>query len=90
MHQAVEILAIDRLAIEQRHRDPVEQLAVLAEDLRGPGVGLVDQPLHLVVHHLRGALGDLPPLRELPAEEDLLLLVADGQRADDARSCRTG
>ena len=37
LHQAVEILAVDRLALEQRHRDAVEQLAVLAEDLAWPG-----------------------------------------------------
>ena len=59
------------------------------EDLSGAGVGLVDQPLDLVVHHLRGPLGDLPALGELAAEEDLLLLVAHGDRADRARSCRT-
>ena len=52
------------------------------QDLPRPVERLVEEPLDLVVHHLGGALGDLAPLANLAAQEDLLLLVAHGHHAD--------
>ena len=80
--QQVEVLAVDRLALEQRLRDAVEQVAVLRQDRPRLVVGLVQEALDLVVHHLGGALGHLAALRHLPAEEDLLLPVAHRHHAD--------
>ena len=82
MHEQVEVLPVDRLALEQRLRDALEQVLVLLQQDARLGVRLVEQALDLVVHHLGGALGHLAPLAELPAEEDFLLPVADGHDAD--------
>src|SRR5207244_3182481 len=73
---------VDDLALEQRLGHLVQDLGVPAEEELGPLVRLEDDAADLVVDlHGRG-LGVLRPLREVPPEEDLLLLLAVGDRPE--------
>ena len=47
--QRLELLALDRLVLEQQLREPVEVVAAVAQDLAGGLVRLLDDPPDLVV-----------------------------------------
>src|SRR6266576_871067 len=81
-HQ-LHLVAIERLTLEQRARQPVERRAMAGDDGARALVRLGEDALELRIHDLGGAIGDLAPLHHLAAEEDLGLAIAHGDRADD-------
>src|SRR5579884_4133098 len=78
----VDLGAVEDFALEQRLRHLVQRLEVAPEQQLRPLVGLEDDAPHLGVDLDRGGLGVVDPLREVAAEEDLLLLLAEGHRAE--------
>ena len=66
----------------------VEPVAVGGQDLRRPLVRLVDDRPDLLVDRLRDLVGVVALLADLAAEEDELVALPEGQRAE-LRSCRT-
>src|SRR5215204_3274031 len=70
----VDLLAVQRLALEQVPGDAVEDLAVLAEDRGGALVGGRDDLDDLAVDADRRVLAVVGALGELAAEEDRLVL----------------
>src|SRR5438552_3725639 len=77
-HDVVDLGAIEHLALEQRLGHLVEHLDVAPEQQLSVLVGLHDDPPHLVVDLQRGRLRVVDALGEVAAEEDLLLLLAEG------------
>ena len=73
-----DFLAIERLALEQRQSHRVQHGPVLHQDAPGLVVRLIEEPLDLGVDHLTQPFRNLPPLRDLATQEDLLLAVAHG------------
>src|SRR5207245_5735074 len=68
---------------EQRCGDAVERGLVLDQELLGPRVLLGDDLAHLGVDLDRRRLREIAcPLAELAAEEDLALLLAEGERPE--------
>jgi hypothetical protein len=84
-HQEHDVVAGERLALEERDRHLLQQHAVLGERDLGPVVRLGDDALHLGVHELGGLLAHLAAVLQLAAQEELLLVVADQHRADGVR-----
>src|SRR3989442_453459 len=82
VHQ-LHLVTMERLALEQRARQPVERRAMAGDDGARALVRLGEDALELRIHDLGGAIGDLAPLHHLAAEEDLGLAIAHGDRADD-------
>src|SRR2546422_860880 len=78
----VDLGAIENLALEQRLGHLVEHLDVAPEQQLGVLVGLHDDAPHLGVDLHRGRLGVVDALGEVAAEEDLLLLLAEGHGAE--------
>src|SRR5437870_1632237 len=74
----VDLGAIEDLALEQRLGHLVEHLDVASEQQLGVLVGLHDDAPHLGVDLHRGRLRVVDALGEVAAEEDLLLLLAEG------------
>ena len=79
---AVDLLALEHLALQQRAGDAVEHRAVVVHDLLGATVGALDQALDLAVDLDRGRLRVVLVAGELLAEEDRLLALAEGQRPE--------
>src|SRR5438552_1683156 len=77
-HDVVDLGAIEHLALEQRLGHLVEHLDVAAEQQLGALVGLHDDAPHLGIDLHRGRLRVVDALGEVAAEEDLLLLLAEG------------
>src|SRR5436309_3272184 len=78
----VDLRAVDRLALEERLGHLVEHLEVAAQEELGALVGLEQDASHLGVDMDGGLLRVVDLLREVAAEEDLLLLLAEGHRAE--------
>src|SRR5438128_723217 len=78
----VDLRAVDRLALEERLGHLVEHLEVAAQEELGALVGLEQDAAHLGVDMDGGLLRVVDLLREVAAEEDLLLLLAEGHRAE--------
>src|SRR5213080_2543391 len=74
----VDLGAIEDLALEQRLGHLVEHLDVASEQQLGVLVGLHDDAPHLGIDLHRGRLRVVDALGEVAAEEDLLLLLAEG------------
>src|SRR2546427_464527 len=77
-----DLLAVERLTLEQRAGERVELLDVLIEDLAGAGGALHDDALDLGVDEQRGRLAVILRARDLPPQKDVLLVLAEGQRAE--------
>src|SRR5262245_44913777 len=73
----VDLGAVDRLALEEGLGHLVQRLDVPAEEELRPLVGLEEDAAHLAVDLHRGVLRVVDLLREVAAEEDLLLLLAE-------------
>src|SRR5216110_2771869 len=78
----VDLCAVDRLALEERLGHLVEHLEVATQEELGALVGLEQDAAHLGVDLDGGLLRVVDLLREVAAEEDLLLLLAEGHRAE--------
>src|SRR5262245_31334509 len=75
---ARDLFAVQGLALEERAREGVELLDVFLEDLPRP-VGTVEHDaLDLGVDHERRCLAVVLLTRDLTAEEDVLLVLAEG------------
>src|SRR5438270_2840494 len=80
-HDAAHLFGVERFVREQRVGHLHQPRLVLHEDLVRAVVRLGDEALHLVVDLQRGVLAVILVLRDLAAEEDLLLLLAEGERS---------
>src|SRR5688572_15099001 len=80
--QQIDVFPVERLALEQRFRDLLEQHAVAFQRLARANEGLVENTLDLVVHIFGCTLRNLTTLRQLAAEKNFLLRIADRHRAD--------
>src|SRR6266849_3166790 len=74
----VDLAAVDRLALEECLGHLVQHLEVAAQEALGALVGLEQEAAHLGVDRDGGLLGVVDLLGEVAAEEDLLLLLAEG------------
>src|SRR3972149_379486 len=74
---AGDLLAGESLALQQRAGEGVKPLQVLLEDLPRLGRAVGDDPPDLGVEGHRRVLAVILVPRELPAEEDVLLVLAD-------------
>src|SRR2546427_2370433 len=79
---AGDLLTVEGLPLEQGARQRVQLLDVLLEDLLGAARGFQDDPLDLRVDEARGVLAIVLLARHLTAEEDVLLVLAEGQGAE--------
>src|SRR2546427_594914 len=79
----LDLLALQCLALQQRRGQAIERGTPLANDTRRLAVGAREDVLHFLVHDLCRAIGNLPALHHFAAQEDLLLAVAYGDRAED-------
>src|SRR5665213_949138 len=82
LHEHRRIIGGERLALQQRLGHPLEQIAVVDQRLLRARIRVVEQPRDLRVHQLRRTLRHLAVPRELAAEEDFLLVVANEHGAD--------
>jgi hypothetical protein len=85
--QRLELLALDRLALEQQLGDLRERLAVLGQDVLGLLVGALDDPADLVVDLARDLVGVVRLGGELTAQERRGRGRTRAGRA--SRSCRS-
>src|SRR5713226_1985469 len=79
---ARDLLAVEGLALEQRAGERVELLDVLPEDLPGAGGGVHHDALDLRVDEERGGFAVVLGPSHLAPEEDVLLVLAEGERAE--------
>src|SRR5215467_6500084 len=77
-----DLLTVEGLPLEQGARQCVQLLDVLLEDLLGATGGLQDDPLDLAVDEERGLLAVVLLAGHLAAEEDVLLVLAERERAE--------
>src|SRR5215218_4764230 len=77
-----QLLLADGLLLHQRLDHGVGHVAVGGQDLLGLGVGLVDQPPHLLVDLEGDLLGVVLLVAEVAAQEHVLLLGAEDQGAE--------
>src|SRR5207302_3447728 len=77
-----DLLGVQRLALEQRAGERVQLLDVLLEDLSRAAGTLHDDALDLAVDGQRRLLAVVLGARDLAAEEDVLLVLAEGERAE--------
>ena len=80
-HQLLHLIGVEHFAREQRVGDVEQRLLVRRENLGGAAVGVHDEALHLGVDLERRVFAVVLVLRDLAAEEDLLFLLAEGERA---------
>src|SRR5215470_12177002 len=78
----VDLAPVDDLALEQRLGHLVEHLDVAAEEELRPLVRFEHDAAYLVVDLDGRGLGVLRALREIAPQEDLLLLLAEGDRTE--------
>ena len=79
--EAANLVGVENFARQQRVGDVHQPLLVLAEERRAALVLVADDALDLAVDLERGVFAVVGVLRDLAAEEDLLFLLAEGQRA---------
>src|SRR5438309_65562 len=79
---ARDLLAVERLALEERAGKRVELLDVLVDDLAGPDGGLEHDALDLRVDHERRVLAVVLGSSHFAPEEDVLLVLAEGERPE--------
>src|SRR5205823_3589379 len=80
--ERLELLALDRLLLDEQPRKPIQHGALLGESLLGPVVRAVDDFPNLFVDLRRHLIGVVALLADLAAQEDHLLLLTEGQRAE--------
>src|SRR4029077_25275 len=80
--QRHELLGVDRLALEQHLRDPVELLALFGQQVLGRLVGALDDAADLVVDLAGDLVGVVGLGGELAAEEGLAAVVAEDAGAE--------
>ena len=80
--QALELVLVDRLALDQDRRDLVQIVHVLAEHLDGELVRLLDHAPDLVVDLARDLLGVVGLLAHLAAEERHVVVAPEHARAE--------
>src|SRR6185437_5859765 len=80
VEQCLELLLLDRLALDEDLGDLCQVVFVLGEDRLGAMVGRLDDAAHLVVDLARDLIGVVGLGGELPAEEGLAMLVAEHAR----------
>ena len=76
---AGDLLTVEGLPLEQGARQRVQLLDVVLEDLLGTARGLQDDPLDLRVDDEGGVFAVVFRPSDLAAEEDVLLVLAEGQ-----------
>src|SRR6266496_2985894 len=81
-----QFVGVEHLALQQRLRNALQGVAVSVEDIEGRLVGSINEMAHLGVDFARGLLGVVAVLAELAAQEDLLLLLPEGERAELAHA----
>src|SRR3989441_6688400 len=79
---ARDLLAVEWLALEEGTGEGVELLDVLVEDLARPDRGLEHDALDLGVDHERRLLAVVLGSSHLAPEEDVLLVLAEGERSE--------
>src|SRR5256714_1356526 len=79
--QTLELILVDRLALDEDHRDPVELFAVLLEHARCRVVRFFDDAPDLVVDLARDLLGVVGLVAHLAAEERHVVVPAEDSRA---------
>src|SRR5215813_2317534 len=77
---AGDLLTVEGLPLQEGARQRVELLEILLEDLLGAARGLQDDPFDLPVDEERGRFAVVLLARHLTAEEDVLLVLAKGER----------
>src|SRR5258707_5326940 len=84
----LDVLRRQRLALEQRRCNGVQEVQVLAQHVLRALVCRRDDALHLGVHELRRLLAHLAPMLDLAPQKQFLLVVADenGTDGDNERS----
>src|SRR5262245_28872480 len=82
---AGDLLTVEGLALEQGARQRVKLLDVVLEDLLGAARTLQHDPLDLAVDQQGGFLAVILLARHLAAEEDVLLVLAEGERPELVR-----
>src|SRR5579863_3504525 len=81
-----DFVGIQRLPLEQSACQPVHDRLVVVQDVPRGAVRFVDEAANLGVDLPRRFLAEVAMLRDLAAEEDLLFLLAEGQRAEAAHA----
>src|ERR1700749_300414 len=77
---AANLHGLERLAVEQSLCESNHRVAVLLDDVARAAVLLADDVLDLLVYLYGRVFREVAVLRYLAAEEDLLLLLAEGER----------
>ena len=84
-----EVLLLDGLLGDQSLGQLDQAILVLGQHIHRPGVATVDDRADFLVDLLGDVVRVVALLADLAAEEDELVALAEGQRAELARSCRT-
>src|SRR5262245_65185114 len=82
LEQRLELVGLDRLALEQQLGDRLEVIAVLLEDVARHLVRSLDDPADLVIDLTRDLVRVVRLGAELAAEERLAVIVAEHARAE--------
>src|SRR5262245_1651794 len=77
---ALHLLGVEHLALEQRLGHLDEDRLVLGEELVRAVIRVGHEALHFLIDLERGVLAVVLVLRDLAAEEDLLFLLSEGER----------
>src|SRR5712691_5406631 len=77
----LDLLSIQHFALDQRERNSDQHIPVGRQEFLGGVVTPFDQFLNFFVDLDRGGLAVIAMLRNLAAQEDLLFLFAEGERA---------
>src|SRR5262249_56388706 len=80
-----DLLAVERLALQERARQRVQLHQVSLDHLAGPGSTVRDDALDLRVDEDRCVLAVVLGTRHFPPEEDMLLALAERERAHPVR-----
>src|SRR5262245_8573671 len=80
-----DLLAVERLALQERARQRVQLHQVGLDHLAGPGSTVGDDALDLRVDQDRGVLTVVLGARHFPPEEDVLLALAERERTHPVR-----
>src|SRR5579863_1274121 len=79
VHQELNFIRVQDLALEQILRDPDQRVAIRGEDVLGALVAMHNELLHFLVDLDRGVLAEVALGGEIPSQEDFLLVLAEGQ-----------
>src|SRR5215472_13401934 len=80
--QHLDLGRVQNLALDQRLCNLLQRFAVVAENLLGSVVAVIDQLAHFLVNLDGSVFAVVAMLRDLAAQEDLLFLLAEGQRTE--------